>query len=411
MQDLGTDVVERIRFYRFNSLALILTIVAPLVCGVILSLAMFIAGIAQGKSWLWNHLRDFNFGLAVLMAVVVPLLFVTIAALRVRSRMRQNLKDFYRETDFDQAEYASWSSALEGVSLGMGLALSPLEVLGMPSVNSLAFRREGLPHVGITAEALRAGLSRPEKEAMMAHEVAHIALGDYFLASSSAGFEYAAYGTGMLFLLMAILVAIVVSPYLLLFLLPLFVPLLISLADRKLRQERQLLYRHNDLLADSVAAKLLSDPACLRDAIQKCWELSEKTKAVIPGTAHFQRYLFVWRPLDRGAVKMVTYDGAAAPGSAGVKPNTTKIYWVPGKGGTRTSLAHDAVQARIANLEAIERGHWIVLTRPDRRERVRNIAALAGVALVVVLAIVALFLPWHGRNLWDYATAFVVWRI
>ena len=45
MVDMGTDVVERIRFYRFNSLALMVTILAPLAFGVTLSLVMLIVAI------------------------------------------------------------------------------------------------------------------------------------------------------------------------------------------------------------------------------------------------------------------------------------------------------------------------------------------------------------------------------
>ncbi len=409
MSDMGTDVVQRIRACRFNSFALRVTILAPLAFGVILSLVMLIVGIAQGRSRLFASIRDFNLALAILAAVAVPLLFAGTAALLVRSKVRRNLKDFYRETDYDRAEYNSFRSALEGVGLGLGMSPPELEVLGVPTVNSIAFRKERRPRVGVTAEALRAQLSSSEKEAMMAHELAHVALGDYFLASSSAGFEYAGYGLGVLFLLMALLVGIAVNIYLLIFLLPLFAPLLIVLADTRLRKKTKLLYRHNDLLADTIAAKLISDPACLRKAIEKLWTLSEEARGVIPRTAHFQGYLFVARPLEAGSVKMVTYDGAAAP-AAGGKSRATKIYWVPGAE-SRTGIAYDAVENRIANLRAIELGQWTELERSGRSEQNGNIAGLAGVGAVIFVIILALLIPWHGKTAWDYATTHVVWKI
>ncbi len=411
MRDMGTDVVERIRFYKFNSLAAMIAILAPLGFGVILSLVMLIVAIAQGRCWLFESLSRFNETVAVLAAVGLPVLFAGIAGVQVRSRARRNLKDFYRETEYDRAEYDSFKSALEGVSIGMGMSPPVLEVLGAPTVNSIAFRSGRKPHIGITAEALRAGLLPSEKEAMMAHEMAHIACGDYFLASSSAGFEYAGYGLGVLFLLLAILVTVAINVYLLIFLLPLFAPLIVVLVDRRLRKKTKILYRHNDLLADTIAAKLISDPACLRETIEKLWSLSEKTGAVIPKTAHFQGYLFIWRPLEAGPIKMVTYDGAVSPGAAGGKADTTKIYWVPGNTETRTSFAYDTVQSRTANLRAIEMGHWAELERPDRREWAWNIAALAAVGLVMVVVILALIIPWHGKNAWDYATTNVVWKI
>ncbi len=245
---------------------------------------------------------------------------------------------------------------------------------------------------------------------MMAHEMAHIAIGDYFLASSSAGFEYAGYGLGMLFLPMAILVAVAVNIYLLLFLIPLLAPLLVVLADSRLRKKTKLLYRHNDLLADTIAAKLISDPACLRRTVEKLWSLSEDARAVIPKTAHFQGYLFMWRPLEAGPVKMVSYDGAASGGNAGGKVSTTRIYWVPGAE-SRTSRAYDAVKERVANLQAIELGHWTQLERPDRREKAGNIAGLAAAGAVMLVIVLAMTVPWHGKSAWDYATTHAVWNV
>ena len=411
MVDMGTDVVERIRFYRFSSLAFRVTILAPLAFGVILALVMLIVAIAQGRCWLFESISDFSKAAAVLATVGTLVLFGGIAVARVRSRVRRNLKDFYRETEYDQAQYESFKSALEGVSMGLGMSPPALEVLGIPTVNSIAFREGRKPCVGVTAEALKAGLSRSEKEAMMAHDIAHIALGDYFLASSSAGFEYAGYGLGVLFLLMAVLVTIAINVYLLIFLLPLFAPLIVVLADGRLRKKTKILYRHNDLLADTITAKLISDPGSLRKTIEKLWAFSEETRAVIPRTAHFQGYLFIWRPLEAGPIKMVTYDGAASAGAAGGKADTTRIYWVPGNTESRTSFAYDTVKSRMANLKAIEMGHWTELERPDRREKARNIAGLAAVGVIMAVVVLALVIPWHGKNAWGYATTKVVWEM
>lgn len=416
MVDLGTDVIERIRFYRFSSLSLRATILAPLAFGAILALVMLIVAIAQGRCWIFESISDFSQVAAVLATVGILALFVGIAIIQVRARVRRNLKDFYRETDYDRAEYESFKSALEGVSIGMGISPPVLDVLGIPTVNSIAFREGRKPGVGVTAEALQAGLSRSEKEAMMAHEVAHIILGDYFLASSSASFEYVAYGLGVFFLLMAILVTFAINVYLLIFLLPLFTPLVVVLADRRLRQKRKILYRHNDLLADTIAAKLVSDPESLRKTIEKLWSLSEETRAVIPRTAHFQGYLFISRPLESGPIKIVTYDSNASEHKAenstqGGKTEATKIYWVPGKTESRTWFAYETVKSRITNLKAIERGHWIELEKPDQHEKIKDIAALVAVGLIMAVVVIALFIPWQGKSLWEYATTNVVWEM
>jgi len=406
---IGEDAIERIRFYRSSSRSLMYTVLAPLAFGVALSLVMLIVAIGQGRCWLFEDISDYSTALAVIVFIVVVVCLFGIASDLVRLRIRANLKDFYTENKYDALEYRSFTDALEGVSIAAGLNPPPLKVLGIPTVNSIAFREGGKPGVGVTAEALAAGLSRQEKEAMMAHEVAHIVLGDYFLASSSAGFEYAAYGLGVLFLSMAALVTVAINVYVLLFLLPLAVPLAVVRVDARLRKKTRILYRHNDLLADTIAAKLTSDPQSLRHTIEKLWTLSEKTRARIPATAHFQGYMFVTRPLEAGPVKMVTYDGAAATGD---KTDTTKIYWVPGKAAeSRTWFAFETVEKRAANLHSIERGQWTELEKPNQREKAVNIARQAAVTIIMVLVIVALLIPWHGKTVWDYATTNVVWRM
>ncbi len=406
---IGEDAIERIRFYRSSSRSLMYTVLAPLAFGVVLSLVMLIVAIAQGRCWIFESVSDINKALAIIVTVVALGAFFGIASDLVHLRIRANLKDFYAETTYDTVEYQSFQNALEGVSIAVGLSPPPLKVLGVPTVNSIAFREGGKPGVGVTAEALKAGLSRQEKEAMMAHEVAHIALGDYFLASSSAGFEYAAYGLGVLFLLMAALVTVAINVYALLFLLPLAAPLVVVRVDARLRKKTRILYRHNDLLADTIAAKLTSDPETLRKTIEKLWALSEKTRARIPGTAHFQGYMFVTRPLEAGPVKMVTYDGAAATGD---KKDTTRIYWVPGKAEeSKTWFAFETVEKRTANLKSIERGQWTELDKPGQREKMGNIAGQAAVTLIMVLIVLALVIPWHGKTGWEYATTNVVWKM
>jgi Zn-dependent protease with chaperone function len=410
--NLDTDAVERIHFYIYCWRVQVAAILAPLAFGVLLSLVMLLVAIAQGRCWLFESISGFNTAAAVLATIGILLLFAGIVFAQVRRRVRLNLKDFYRETEYDKGEYESFKSALEGVCIGLGMSAPELAVLGIPTVNTIAFREKGKPGVGVTAEALGAGLTLSEKEAMMAHEMAHIALGDCFLASSSAGFEYAGYGLGLLFLLMAVLVTVAVNVYLLFFLLPLFVPLLVVLADSRLRKKSKTLYRHNDLLADTVAAKLTSDPESLRKTIEKLWALSEETRAIVPKTAHFQGYVFVARPLEAGPVKMVTYAGDAAAQQAGNTTRATKIYWVPGKTETEsgTSRAYEAVQNRIANLKAIELGQWTELAKPEVREKVRSTLALAAAIVIMVAIVLALIVPWNGNTAWSTVTKNVIWK-
>lgn len=138
---IGADVSERIRFYRFRSLSLVATILAPLICGNILSLTMFFVAIAQGRSWMFSELADFGRPVAVLAAAGIPAHAVAFTAWRARARTRRNLKDIYRETRYDQAAYNSFREALASVSMGLGMAVPLLEVLGIPTANSTGHHR------------------------------------------------------------------------------------------------------------------------------------------------------------------------------------------------------------------------------------------------------------------------------
>jgi Zn-dependent protease with chaperone function len=407
--DVGHEAIARIDFYKRSGLMLMATLLAPLAFGVLMSLVMLAVAIAQGRSWLFQEMRGVSTVLAVAVTLIAAAVPFLISISLVRARARRNLKDFYSESDYDLSDYESWKSALESVSVGLGTEPPPLKVLGIGTVNSIAFREKGGPGIGVTAEALKAGLNRYQKEAMMAHEMAHISMGDYFLASSSAGFEYLGYGLGVLFLLMAALVTVMVSPYLLLFLIPLALPLGVVLAEGKLRKKKRLLYRHNDLLADTIAARLTSDPESLRKTVEALWAFSETTTAHIPRTAHFQGYLFVSRPLEAGPIKMVTYERPASAPPATTPSETTKIYWVPGKTESRTAAAYDSVRNRIENLRSIERGQWTELERPIQRERTVRRAGLATVVVLVAVVAAAPFLPVKGKTAWSAATTNAVW--
>jgi hypothetical protein len=119
--ELGTEAIERIRFYTITSRIYMAAIPAPLIFGIILSLTMLLVAIAQGRCWLFESISDFNMAVAVLAIAGILLLFAGIVFVQVRSRVRRNLKDFYRESEYDQDEYRSFESALDGVCIGLGV--------------------------------------------------------------------------------------------------------------------------------------------------------------------------------------------------------------------------------------------------------------------------------------------------
>ncbi len=127
---------------------------------------------------------------------------------------------------------------------------------------------------------------------MMAHEVAHILLGDYFNLSGTKRLSRLA--CALLFLLVGSVISgayvsrlIWVVPVILFFSIP-FLLVLIWNASRRI-------YRQNDLLADSIAAKLTYDPGTLRKTLEKLNDLYLKNTVDFMVDAGYPEYIFVTR--------------------------------------------------------------------------------------------------------------------
>ena len=182
---------------------------------------------------------------------------------------------------------------LENVSIGAGLPVTPeLRLVDDDAPNAFAAGlRPTASYVGVTTGLLRT-MPKRELEAVLAHEVAHIRNRDTYLMTMATvfagvialvadlGFRSLAYGgrnkrAGAIAVVLA-LVGFVLAPYAALML-------------------RMSLSRRRELLADSGAAEILSDPEAMALALRRLELDTTTVRYTNASTAH----LWVESPTDR----------------------------------------------------------------------------------------------------------------
>jgi Zn-dependent protease with chaperone function len=228
-----------------------------------------------------------------------------------------------------------------------------LLVLDLPTVNSITLRWEGKPAVAVTSEALGAGLPGRCAEAVMAHEVAHILMGDVFVGSTKA--KWRLVGVGLTAVLLAPFVLLALSfgssPWLyvglaawtilLVFLINFFGPRV---------------FRQNDLLADSVAASITGDPEALKDALVRLDKLFTRSDEPFPAGARYPELLFVYEVRPEVLLREIEESGDEPGDKASTGTARQDLLLRLGR---RGAYPRFTIAQRVENLEAIERGHWL----------------------------------------------------
>ncbi len=306
-RDIGLEplVVTSIKRYRRRALILRLAAAVPLMAGVIAALVICLLELAGGGSMpassagSWVALAGITATLILIVFLVSP---EKIPVMQPAEGLSLNI----------------FENALEGVSVGVGLEPPRLLVLDLPTVNSISLFHAGKPAVGVTAEALEAALPRRIAEAMMAHEMAHVLLGDVVAGQNTRRWRL----TGLP------LVVAMVLPFVFLalafgFETWTYLGLIgwIAFSFVVIMVLGQLVTRQNDLLADSVAAKVTNNPGALKEAVQLLGGMFSENEKPFEAGARYPALFFVYE----------------------TKPE-------------------DSLE-RIANLEAIERGHWPAFER------------------------------------------------
>jgi Zn-dependent protease with chaperone function len=217
---------------------------------------------------------------AVLLAAPAALTWLRVSrGLYMAGRDFRLLENYPGPTSYDRQGYSVFTNALDGVSMAAGIDRPDLRLLDDPGLNALTYTdRFGQNIILLTAGALVSDISTEEKNSLVAHEVAHVMIGDILRKPSVLSVEFIP--DVLLLALVAIgIVTLALPGYdamrLVLAGLIIIAVLALYLAGRSRAsglKRRALAHHHDDIFADTIAAKLTSNPQALFKTIQRVHE-------------------------------------------------------------------------------------------------------------------------------------------
>ena len=254
----------------------------------------------------------------------------------------------------DRARFTVFQNALEEVSIAAGTGCPDLLVLDVPTVNSLCLYHNRRQAVGVTAEALEAGLSRRCAEAMMAHEMSHVLMGDVVAGQNTLMWRLVGVSLVLASVLPWVFLTFAMGSSAWVYLGFLF---WLALTAGLLTVMGRLLTRQNNLLADSIAAKITGDPGAIREVLLLLEEMfSRNPRPFAPG-ARYPGLMFIYQV--RPEVDVAAFEEQLADEDDAVRRDIQKRQHLK-KLHRRRAYSRATTRERIENLEAIERGHWAV---------------------------------------------------
>lgn len=272
--------------------------------------------------------------------------------------------------DYEPTDAAKFENALQGAAIGAGVPAPCMLVLDDPAANAAAFQTDsGAQGVGVTSGLLRSDISVGEANAVMAHELAHLVIGENVRAPSITDLEFQ---PSLLLVLFGVLCAasVLVAPLNIYYILLLaacaaaaFVALvLVYHSDAFIVKLLNLEHHHDDILADSLAVKMTRDPAALKSAIRKVEMLARRTGRV-PGGTILTRYLFVTPPTSPGDYYRYATRVAQNMLAGRRMPRTWMLFTRPANRAMRRLLEMESRMTveRLINLDLIEQGRWRAL--------------------------------------------------
>ena len=266
--------------------------------------------------------------------------------------------------EYDVERFKLFKDSLDAVSLGLGLQPPALTVVNMKTANSLSFTKGGRKFVGVSPSLLSADLTQAEVEAVMAHEIAHTASGESLKRPPLLGLFLffvllypltvvlgAAVSDGLSLPLIA------VTPIVSFFG---FVFTGIALVIKYGAGNPEMPRFPQDILADSVAVKITSDPGSLKSALHKLCGLMVNSRDMPSERLTFSR-LFVG-PLKHWSIReqMETFDYAPDYETT-VEHNFMKDM----KEFIRRE--NDLLDERFENVSLIEQNSWQAFDQDWRR--------------------------------------------
>lgn len=272
---LEPRVVENIKHYKRQVLYQRALLLLPFVLANVLGVALVAVVVLNGEAPSPLPGEEGSPVLAVIpyILVILALLFANAGYARKRFNafIRRELPEKWGPAE------SMFRSALQGVSIGAGMEAPRFAVFEDPSVNAMAFiDRRRRPAIGVTQGALAAVFYTGEANAMLAHELAHLMMGDQVTPPHPFQLEYMPKNLLALYVFVGLAAAHFADRYAFQFgpivfvlcVVLLFLLFFMFSEDYTLKL-LNLAYNHNDILADSIAIEITRDPEALISAIKK----------------------------------------------------------------------------------------------------------------------------------------------
>ena len=270
-----------------------------------------------------------------------------------------------RTDDYEPASLLKFQEALDGIGIAAGLQAPVLVILDDPAPNAMAFTdAEGTPYIGITKGLLEADISVGEANAIMAHEMAHLIIGENVEPPDLWSIEFLPSVLlvvfGVLAVVSIVLLKVELSAILIAWLITILIFLSLILIQRSqgfILKQLDLAYQHDDVLADSLAAHMTRDPRALGNAIKKLDALIKENPRV-PGGAILSRYLFVTPATSTGNYFRYATQTVSGMLSGEKQPRTWSLFAKCTSQAMKEilELESGATSERLTNLELIEQG-------------------------------------------------------
>lgn len=380
--NLDPKVFECIKKYRRRAALDRIKLVTPFGLAFVFSVTLLVVTVLFGRSlvdyfkitrseeavYWWGQTSLF----LKLAAIVVGLpLFLFLGYQVVRAvlyaRDRFGSVTSQQTLDYDRAGFRKFEEALDGAGIASGVPSPNLVVLDDPAPNALAFiDSSGRKGVAVTRGLLEAGIPVDEADAIMAHELSHLMIGENIKPPRWRDIEFMPSSMLVLFGFVS-MTAIVLAPgetfYMLLALMAaisiLVLLILVQRSESFMLELLDLGYQHTDMLADSIAASIIRDPVALENAIKKIDSLSHVINRV-PGGSILARYLFVTTPTLSGDYYRYTTQVAGEILTARRPARTWLVFNRRASKACLKLLELESreTRERLVNLDLIKQGHW-----------------------------------------------------
>ncbi|MHB8894500.1 MAG: M48 family metallopeptidase [Candidatus Geothermincolia bacterium] len=341
-------------------------IMAMLAAGALALLALVIIPYSAGNTTFSPLVKAAGMSALTWAGVIIAIVFGCLGIALYFAGRHRDLAYFARFThrtkEYDMGWLARIMNALDGIASGAGMQAPYVAVLKDPVPNAVAFTGKEGPVIGVTKGFLSADLEYGEIEAVMAHELASIATGDYLRAPGSDRSE----GVTLALLWLAAVLGIISVPIsrlgnssLFAFIFALCVVALLVLASlwiRWIRRARE----HDYILTDSIAVKMKVKPEAMESALRKMDKLvSQRPRLPFPESELGLKYLFMpahrWSESAMAFLKRrsaeLDYDmkeRAAGRRARALQQEMDEL----------AAWSEQLLADRLENVEAIEEGEW-----------------------------------------------------